>query len=101
MQIQIAKKYNLPLIIHNRESKEDILTILKEEDFKNFVFHCYTEDIKYAQKLLDFSPNCKLSFSGIITFKNAILVQETAKYIPLKNIMIETDSPYLSPAPER
>lgn len=101
LQIQLAHKYNLPLIIHNREAKEDILKILQEENFKNFVFHCYTEDREYAKKLLDFSPQCMISFSGILTFKNALWIQETAKHIPLKNILIETDSPYLSPAPER
>jgi TatD DNase family protein len=51
--------------------------------------------------LLDFSPNCKISFSGIVTFKNAKEVQETAKNIPLKNILVETDSPYLTPTPFR
>jgi len=100
-QISLAKKYNLPIIIHNRESKEDIFEILKEENMKDFVMHCYAEDLDYAKKLLAFSPDAMISFSGILTFKNAQSVQETAKNIPLKNIMIETDSPYLSPAPER
>jgi len=68
---------------------------------KDFVMHCYAEDLDYAKKLLAFSPDAMISFSGILTFKNAQSVQETAKNIPLKNIMIETDSPYLSPAPER
>jgi len=100
-QIELAKKYNLPLIIHNRESKEDILEILEETNFKNFIFHCYSENLEYAQKLIKFSPNCKISFSGIVTFKNALEIQETAKNIPLKNILVETDSPYLTPTPFR
>jgi TatD DNase family protein len=62
-QIELAKKYNLPLIIHNRESKEDIFEILKETNFKNFIFHCYSEDLEYAKKLIKFSPECKISFS--------------------------------------
>jgi TatD DNase family protein len=63
MQIKLAKKYNLPIIIHNRGSRNDVLEILKEKDFKNFIFHCYSEDLEYAKKLIEFSPECKLSFS--------------------------------------
>ena len=100
-QIKLAKKYNLPLIIHNRESKEDIFEILKQTNFKNFIFHCYSENLEYARKLLDFAPDSMISFSGIITFKNAKEIQETAKNIPLKNILVETDSPYLTPTPFR
>lgn len=101
MQIKLAKKYNLPIIIHNRGSKDDILEILKEKDFKNFIFHCYSEDLEYAKKLIKFSPECKLSFSWIVTFKNALDIQETARNIPLVNILVETDSPYLTPTPFR
>jgi len=100
-QIELARKYNLPIIIHNREASEDVLEILKETNFKNFIFHCYSENLEYAQKLIKFSPNCKISFSGIVTFKNALEIQQTAKNIPLKNILVETDSPYLTPTPYR
>jgi Tat protein secretion system quality control protein TatD with DNase activity len=62
-QLNLAKKLNLPLVIHNREAKNDIFGILKQENFKNFVFHCYTEDLEFANRLLDFAPNCKISFS--------------------------------------
>ncbi|MDQ7008964.1 MAG: TatD family hydrolase [Candidatus Gracilibacteria bacterium] len=100
-QIELAKKYNLPVIIHNRESKDDIFDILVETNFKNFIFHCFSENLEYAEKLIEFSPNCKISFSGIVTFKNAKEIQETAQKIPLKNILVETDSPYLTPTPFR
>lgn len=100
-QIILAKKYNLPLIIHNRDSKDDIYEILTEIWYKNFVFHCYTENLEYAKKLLDFSPNAMISFSWIVTFSNAKEVQNTAKNIPIKNILIETDSPRLTPVPFR
>lgn len=100
-QIELAKKYELPLIIHNRNSREDILEILKKTWYKNFIFHCYSEDLTYAQELLSFAPECKLSFSGIVTFKNGKQIAETAKNIPLKNILVETDSPYLTPEPLR
>ncbi len=59
-QIQLAKKLNLPLIIHNRSAKDDVFEILQQENFKHFVFHCYSEDLEYAQKLLSFAPDCKL-----------------------------------------
>jgi len=100
-QILLAEKYNLPIIIHNRESKDDIYYILKQMNYKNFIFHCYSEDLQYANKLINFSNNCKIWFSWIVTFKNALEIQETAKNINLKNIIIETDSPYLTPDPFR
>lgn len=100
-QIRLAKKYNLPFIIHNRDSKNDVFEILVEEDYKNFILHCYTENLDYANKLIKFAPNCMISFSWIVTFKNAKEIQETAKNIPLNNILIETDSPYLTPTPLR
>ncbi len=100
-QIELAKKLKLPLVIHNRESSEDIFEILQEIDFKDFVFHCFSEDLNYAQKLLAFAPKCKLWFGGIVTFKNAKNIQEVASSIPLENIIIETDSPYLTPMPHR
>ena len=83
-QIHLAKKYSLPIIIHNRESREDILKILIETNCKNFVFHCYSEDYDFAKRLFNFAPNAMISFSGIVTFNNAKVVQETAKKIPLK-----------------
>jgi len=100
-QIKLAEKYNLPVIIHNRESRDDIFEILKETNFKNFIFHCYSENLEFAKKLLDFSPHCMISFSGIVTFKSALDIQQTAQNIPLQNILIETDSPYLTPVPYR
>lgn len=100
-QILLAKTYNLPFIIHNRDSKEDILSILKQENYKNFIFHCFSENYDYAKKILDFAPKSMISFSGIVTFKNALKVQETAKNIPEKNILAETDSPFLTPVPFR
>jgi TatD DNase family protein len=70
-------------------------------NFKNFIFHCYSENLDYANKLIKFAPECKISFSGIITFKNAKEIQETAKNINIKHILVETDSPYLTPIPFR
>lgn len=100
-QIWLARELWLPLIIHNREAAQDVLDILKQEDFKNFVFHCYSEDLDYAKELISFAPDCKLGFWWVVTFKNAKATQETAVNIPLRNMIIETDSPYLTPMPYR
>ncbi len=100
-QINLAKKLDLPVVIHNREAWDDIIEILQKTDCKNFIMHCYSENLEYALKLLDFAPDCMISFSWILTFNSAKNVQETASKIPLKNILIETDSPYLAPAPFR
>lgn len=100
-QITLANELDLPVVIHNREASEDIFTILVEEHCNNFVFHCYSEDYTFAQKLIAFAPNCMLGFGGIMTFKSAWDIQHTAQKIPLKNIILETDSPYLTPIPYR
>lgn len=100
-QIKLAKKYNLILVIHNREAKDDIFEILKNTWIKNFIFHCYTEDLEYANKILEYSKDAFISFSWIISFNNTNAIKDTAKYINLENILIETDSPYLSPIPFR
>ncbi len=100
-QIRLADKLWLPIIIHNRESSEDIYKILQEEDFTNFVFHCFSEDLEYAQKLIKFAPNCMIWLWWVVTFKNAVSTQRVAENIDLKHIIIETDSPYLTPTPFR
>lgn len=100
-QIDLADKLNLPLIIHNRDAFEDVFTILKEKRFKNFVFHSWSESLDKALEVLEYAPNAMFSFSWIVSFKNAPLIQEVAKNIDLKNILAETDSPYLTPMPFR
>ena len=100
-QINLAHKLNLPVIIHNRESRYDVFEIIKETKLKKFILHCFSEDLDYANELLKYSPECKISFSWIVTFSSAKAIQETAKNIPLKNIIIETDSPFLTPVPYR
>ena len=100
-QISLAKKYQLPLIIHNREAWEDILKILQEVKYENFIIHCFSENLDFAKKCIKISPKCKLAFWWILTFNNAKDIQEAATHIPLENIIIETDSPYLTPVPYR
>jgi TatD DNase family protein len=99
--IRAAIKSNLPLIIHTRNAQEDTISIMKEESAKSTtgVMHCFTESYEMAKKAIDLG--FYISFSGIITFKNAESLRETVKKIPIENILIETDSPYLAPVPNR
>lgn len=99
--INAAKELNKPLIIHTREAKVDVIRILKEEgaDQVGGVMHCFVEDWETAQAAMDL--NFLISFSGIVTFKNAKELHEVAKLVPLKQMLVETDSPYLAPVPFR
>ena len=101
VHIRAARAVNKPLIIHSRESREDVIKILTEERAKEVggVMHCFVDDRETAQKAmaLDFY----ISFSGIVTFKNAREVQDVARQVPLDRLLIETDSPYLAPVPFR
>lgn len=99
--IAAAKELNKPLIVHSRQARQDTIRILKEENAANVagVLHCFTEDWKMAQQALDL--NFYISFSGIVTFKNAVELKEVAQKVPLDRILIETDSPYLAPMPYR
>ncbi len=99
--IRAAKAVKKPLIIHTRHAREDTLRIMQEEgaDAVGGVMHCFSEDVITAKKALEM--NFYISFSGVVTFKNATAVQETARLMPLDRILIETDAPYLAPNPHR
>jgi TatD DNase family protein len=99
--IRAAKLAKLPLIIHTRQAQEDTIRILQEEgaDAVGGVMHCFTESWEMAQQSMDLG--FYVSFSGIVTFKNARELQETATKMPLDRLLIETDSPYLAPVPHR
>ena len=99
--IAAAKELKKPLIIHSREAKLDVIKILKEEkaDEVGGVMHCFVDDLDTAKAAIDM--DFLISFSGIVTFKNAKPLQEVARQISLKNMLIETDSPYLAPTPHR
>ena len=96
-----ANQVNKPVIVHTRNAKMDTLKILQQGQVVNCggVLHCFTEDYLFAKQILDLGMY--ISFSGILTFKNAQVIQEVAKKIPLSSILIETDSPYLAPVPVR
>jgi TatD DNase family protein len=99
--IRAAKRCGKPLVIHTRDSAEDILRVMREEgaDAVGGVMHCFTENWEVAEQALDLG--FYLSFSGIVTFKNATVVKDVARKCPLDRILVETDSPYLAPAPFR
>lgn len=99
--IHAAKTLQKPLIVHTREAQDDTMQILKEEHAQDAsgVMHCFTENWEVAKKALDLG--FYISFSGIVTFKNATTIQEVASKLPLESMLIETDSPYLAPIPHR
>jgi len=101
VHIEASKQTGKPLIIHTREAKEDTVAIMQEEhaDQAGGVMHCFAEDWETAKKSLDLG--FYISFSGIVTFKNAKELQDVAKKVPLDRMLIETDSPYLAPVPFR
>jgi TatD DNase family protein len=99
--IRAAKECGKPLIIHTRDAGEDTLRIMREEraDLVGGVMHCFTETLDVARAAM--ALNFQISFSGIVTFKNAVAIKEVAKTIPLERMLVETDAPYLAPVPHR
>jgi TatD DNase family protein len=97
LHIDVAKEMKLPLVIHSRNAAEDCIKILIEAGASEVggVFHCYSEDASFAQRLMDI--NFKVSFPGVITFKKADAMRAAARDIPIEQIMIETDCPFLAP----
>lgn len=101
VHIRAARATGLPLIIHTRSASADTLAILREEGGRAVtgVFHCFTETLEVARDALDLG--FMISFSGILTFKNATDLREVARIVPMDRCLIETDSPYLAPVPYR
>lgn len=101
IHIRAARESGKPLIIHTRAAAEDTLRLLREERSGEVggVFHCFTESMDVAQQALDLGFH--ISFSGIVTFKNAIDLKAVAQAVPLPALLVETDSPYLAPVPFR
>ena len=99
--IEAAKDAHKPLIIHTREARKDTIRLMQEEQARDAggVMHCFTENWEMAQQALDMG--FYISFSGIVTFNNASDLRDVAKKVPLDRMLIETDSPYLAPAPYR
>ena len=88
-------------MIHTRDARDATLDFMKKFDINRLVMHCYSENPAMARELLDFSDEIYFSFSGIVTYKKSLEIQETAKIVPLNRILVETDSPFLAPQPVR
>jgi TatD DNase family protein len=100
-QLELAEAFHLPVVVHTREAFDETITIL--DDFRQrvdkVVLHCFTGTAQQAQIALD--RGFMLSFTGVVTFKNARLIQDAARMVPLDRMMLETDCPYMSPEPVR
>ncbi|GAB5350733.1 TatD family hydrolase [Qipengyuania sp. 483] len=102
IHIDVARQTGLPVIIHTRDADEDTLAILSDEMGKGAfpaLIHCFTASAQFGEKVLDLGLS--ISLSGIVTFKSARDLQEVAKTIPKDRLLVETDSPFLAPAPHR
>ena len=101
VHVRAARQTAKPLIVHTRSASADTLAVLREEGARDAggVFHCFTETMEVARAALDLG--FMVSFSGIVTFRNADELREVARYVPLDRCLIETDSPYLAPVPHR
>ncbi|MFL9838389.1 TatD family hydrolase [Flavobacterium sp. ST-75] len=99
-QIQLAKKYNLPINIHCRDAFDEVFEVLESEKGDDLfgIFHCFTGNFEQAQQAISY--NMKLGIGGVVTFKNG-KIDQFLNDIPISNIVLETDSPYLSPVPHR
>ena len=98
-QIELSKELNLPVVIHDRESKGEAIKILKDLNVSNGVMHCFSGSAETAKELL--KMGFYISFTGVVTFKNARKAIEALKAVPLDRLFIETDCPYMSPEPVR
>ena len=96
--IELAKRLDKPVIVHNRESTDDVIEILARSDARG-VLHSYTEQLEPARRLIDLGYY--ISFSGIVTFKSAEMLRGVARALPHDRVLIETDTPYLAPVPHR
>lgn len=101
VHIRVARDTAKPLVVHTRSASDDTLAVLRETDSQGVsgVFHCFTETQEVARAALDLG--FYISFSGILTFRNAEVLREVARMVPLDRCLIETDSPYLAPMPHR
>jgi TatD DNase family protein len=99
--IALAREVKKPIVVHTRAAASDTIDLLAAEGARDVggVIHCFSEDRPFASLALDLGFD--VSFSGIVTFKNAASVQEVARWAPLERVLVETDSPYLAPAPKR
>lgn len=100
-QIQLSKEHDLPFIVHTRDALQDTYDVIKEVGVgpRGGVMHSYSGSLEMAEKFVQLGMS--ISFSGVVTFKKALDIQETAQHLSLDKILVETDAPYLAPVPKR
>lgn len=98
-QLDLAKKYNKPVIIHSRDAIEDTYNIMKEYKGVKMVLHCYSGSVEMAKRFLEL--DVYFGVGGVLTFKNSRILKDVVSFLPLDHILLETDSPYLAPEPFR
>ena len=99
-QIKLANELNLPIVVHDREAHKDSFDLLKEYNNNSKVlFHCFSGSVEFMQECV--KQGWYIAIGGVVTFKNAIKMKDVAKAVPLENLVLETDSPYLTPVPFR
>lgn len=98
-QLELARELDMPVVIHDRESKGECLEILTDMNITKGVYHCFSGSAETAKKVLDLGM--MISFTGVLTFKNARRAAEACSVVPLDRLMIETDCPYMAPEPHR
>ncbi|MCD7878316.1 MAG: TatD family hydrolase [Candidatus Gastranaerophilales bacterium] len=98
-QLEIAQEVQMPVVIHDREAHDDVFEILNKYNLKDVIFHCFSGAPNFALKCID--KGYYIAIGGVVTFKNAKDLKETAKIIPLNRMLLETDAPYLTPVPFR
>ena len=98
-QLDLARKYNVAVTIHSRDAALDTYEIVKNYKDLKITYHCYSYSLEMAKELL--KMNVKFGIGGVLTFKNSKTIKEVVEFLPLSNILLETDSPYLAPEPYR
>jgi len=96
-QALLAQKLDLPLVVHTRDAAADTVRLVRENGVRRAVIHCFSQDLRFAEELREWSDEIYFSFSGVLTYKSAAAIQEAARRLPLGRVMVETDSPFLVP----
>ena len=99
-QIRLANKLNLPIVVHDRDAHQDTFNIIKENNISsNVLFHCFSGSVEFMKECI--KQGWYIALGGVVTFKNAVKIKDVAKEVPLDRLVLETDSPYLTPVPFR
>ena len=98
-QIKMAQRLNLPIVVHDREAHKDCFDILKEQGADQVLFHCFSGSVEFMRECVREGWN--IALGGVVTFKNAVKIKDVAREVPLDRLVLETDSPYLTPVPYR